>query len=98
MVVITEAELFVVAKSLLAALVTVAMLVKTPSAAGLTVSVRLAVPLLTIFPNVQLTTPLVCANVPCVVVAETNEAPTGRGSVTTALDAADGPLFVTRSV
>src|SRR5437879_1701512 len=57
--VVHEAELFAATKSLPTEFVTVAMLVRTPSAAGWTVRVRVAVPLLTIFPNVQVTIPLV---------------------------------------
>ena len=98
MVVIAEAELFVATKSVAAELVTVAVLVKTPSIVGLIVKVRVAVPLLAIFPSVHVTTPLFVETVPWEVVAVTYEAPAGIGSVTTVLDAAAGPLFVTFSV
>src|SRR5439155_9808872 len=96
-VVVHEAELFAATKSVPAELVTVARLVRTPSAVGWTVRVRVAVPLLTIFPNVQVTTPFAWENVPGGV-AETNEAPAGTGSVTAVLAAAEGPLLVTWSV
>src|SRR5438445_167550 len=97
-VVVHEAELLAGTKSVPAELVTVATLVRTPSAVGWTVRVRVAVPLLTIFPNVQVTK---IGRASCrhrVVVSETDEAAAGRGSVTKVLAAAEGPLLVTWSV
>src|SRR5260370_841482 len=96
-VVVHEAELFAATKSVAAELVTAAMLVKTPWAVAWTVGVRVAVPLLPIFPNVQVTTPFAWENVPGGV-AETNEVPDDRASVATVLVAPEGPLPVPRSV
>lgn len=91
MVVVNEEELFVVTKSVPAELVMVAVLERAPSIVGRNVTVRLAIPLVTIFPNVQVTAPLFVATVPCDVVAPTKEAPGGTASLTTVLDADEGP-------
>src|SRR2546428_716083 len=93
-VVVHEAELFAATKSVAAELVTVAMLVRTPSAVGWTVRVRVAVPLLTIFPNVQVTTPFAWENVPGWF-AIMRQAPRARLLPSATLVRAEGPLLVT---
>src|SRR2546428_721946 len=97
-VVVHEAELFAATKSVAAELVTVAMLVRTPSAVGWTVRVRVAVPLLTIFPNVQVTTPFAWENVDRKRVVEGKGVDLGGRRIIKKKAAAEGPLLVTRSV
>ena len=69
----------------------VAVFVALPGLFSLSVIVAVAVPLLTIVPMLNATTPLVRLVLPSVVVAETNVAPAGNGLVMTTPVALDGP-------
>src|SRR5215813_7437020 len=91
--VFTDAELFVVSKSVSVA-ATEAVFIICPGADGVTTMVTTAVPPLARLPNAQLTGP-VPLHAPCVVADETNATPEGKLSVTFTPVACAGPLLVT---
>jgi hypothetical protein len=62
---------------------------------GVTLTVIVAEPEAVRVPRGHVTVPLASEHDPCVVVAETNVAPAGRGSETLTPRASDGPAFAT---
>src|SRR5438270_749677 len=74
---------------------TLAMLVSVPLAGAIKVKIRLLTAPIPSVPRFQFTTPALFTPLP---LAETIIAPTGKGSVSTTLLAAEGPEFVTEIV
>jgi hypothetical protein len=77
---------------------TVAVLLKTPTAVGVTTIVTVALRPLPSRPMVHVTVPAAWTQLPRLEVAETYVTPGGRGSVSVTPVARDGPLLVTTMV